>query len=472
MIQLYPDQTETISRLRSAMTRSKSVLLVAPTGSGKTIMSTSMIQSAVSRGHTCGFFVPRRELVRQVSKSLSDFAVPHTYSVAQLPHNSQSPVCVHSIPTSVRRLDTLKPPSLAFLDETHYGKGALDEIVRWLKASGSFIVGLSATPMRLDGKGLGCYYDSLVSGPSIGSLISMNRLSSYRMYAPDTPDLSGISTVAGDYNKAQLADFMERDRVIVGNAVTHYARHAMGKLNVAFFVSRATATIGAQLFNDAGIPAAVIDGTMDDDQRATIIKAFARRQLLVLCSVDLLTFGFDLSSASGMDVTVECMSDLRPTQSLALQMQKWGRVLRRKPEPAIIFDHALNWVKHGYPDDEREWSLAGLIKKQQQGVRAIPIRRCMACAYTHRPAPQCPECGFMYPIQGREVEQIEGELREIKRMTPEERAAVKAEAEAETARRKAELRLCKTRADLQRMADKYGYKRGWVFKQCQIRRIK
>jgi len=471
-VDLYPDQTETISRLRSAMTRNKSVLLVAATGSGKTIMATSMIQSAVSRGHTCGFFVPRRELVRQVSRSLTDFAVPHTYSVSQLSHNGQSPVCVHSIPTSVRRLDTLKPPSLAFVDESHYGKGALDDTIGWLKSAGSFIVGLSATPSRLDGKGLGCYYDSLVSGPSTAALIGMGRLSTYRLYAPDAPDLSGIGTTAGDFNKGQLADFMERDRGFIGNAVTHYARRAMGRLNLAFFVSRAAATIGAQQFNAAGIPAAVIDGTMNDDERSTIIKAFARRQLLVLCSVDLLTFGFDLSSASGMDVTVECMSDLRPTQSLALQMQKWGRVLRRKPEPAIIFDHVLNWVRHGYPDDEREWALAGMIKKQQQGERAIPIRRCMACAYTHRPAPQCPECGFMYPIQGREVEQIEGELREVKRMTPEERAAIKAEAEAEAARRKAEVRLCKTREDLQRVADKYGYKRGWVFKQCQIRRIK
>jgi len=187
---------------------------------------------------------------------------------------------------------------------------------------------------------------------------------------------------------------MTQDKVLVGSAIKHYRDTAMGRLNISFCTSIKHAELTADAFRDAGIPAAHVSGSMDDKEIAMRIKAFARRELLVLANCDLMCFGFDLASAANMDVTIECMSDLRPTKSLPLQLQKWGRVLRYKDQPAIILDHAGNSKPdfHGLPDSDREWSLEGKDSKKG-GEKTEPTRQCGECFFVHRPAPVCPHCG-------------------------------------------------------------------------------
>jgi superfamily II DNA or RNA helicase len=389
-------------------------------------MTASMIQAARAKGTRAMMVVPRRELLRQTAETFKSFDIPHSYVSAGYEFNPFAKTMLATSGTLARRLDKTPKPDVVFFDETHYGGAELDRIVRHYRALGSWVIGLSATPIRLDGKGLGMWYDAMAEGPPIADLIAGERLSSYRLFAPSAPDLSGVKTTAGDYAKGQLAERMETDKVLVGNAVAHYGKHAQGKLNVCYCVSIKHAEITAAAFRDAGIPAACIHGGMDDDERARIIKAFARRQLTVLTSVDLLTFGFDLASAAQMDVTVECMSDLGPTQSLAKQMQKWGRVLRMKRYPALIFDHAGNSARHGMPDDAREWSLMGRAKREGGGERQEPVRQCANCYYVHRPAPCCPECGFVYPVQDRMLDEVEGELSEVSgsRITPKQEQGI------------------------------------------------
>lgn len=413
MIRLHDDQTRAVDDVRALMRRHKAVLLQAATGAGKTVMTAHMIQSSRAKGTRAMMVVPRRELLRQTAETFKAFSIPHSYVSAGYEFNPFAKTMLATSGTLARRLDRVPMPQVLFVDETHYGGSELDRIIRHYKALGAWIIGLSATPIRLDGKGLGMWYDAMAEGPPIADLIEAQRLSRFRMFAPSAPDLSGVKTTAGDYAKGQLADRMEGDRVLIGNAVTHYVKHAMGRLNVCYCVSVAHAGIVAEAFRAQGVPAAAITGAMDDDERSRLIRAFARRELLVLTSVDLLTFGFDLASAAQMDVTVECMSDLGPTQSLAKQMQKWGRVLRMKPDPALIFDHAGNAARHGMPDDPREWSLAGRVKREGGGEKAEPVRQCPACYFVHRPTPTCPSCGHEYPVQAREIEEVEGELSEV-----------------------------------------------------------
>jgi DNA repair protein RadD len=416
MIHLRDYQTDMVTRVKSGMRQHKWQLLQLATGGGKTFTAGHMIDAARQKGNTCFFVVPRRELLRQTAESYASVGIPFSYVAAGYSYNPYSKVQLCTVGSLAKRLDHVKPPKLAFIDETHYGSNQLGQIIQWLKDNGSYGIGLSATPSRTDGRGLGMWYDSMVEGPTPGELITRGELSDYKMFGVDVPDMSGIRTVAGDYAKGQLADKMEQDRVLVGSAVSHYRNHAMGRLNVTFCASVKHAEIVADSFRQGGIPAACIHGGQDDGERGKLIKAFARRELLVLTSCQLLTFGFDLSSAAQMDVTVECMSDLQPTQSLAMQLQKWGRALRKKDYPALIFDHSGNATRHGFPDDVREWTLQDKEKRKGGNSEpALPVKQCPECFWVHRPSPTCGNCGFVYPVQSRVIDEVEGELKEIER---------------------------------------------------------
>ena len=416
MIQLRDYQSAMVDRIRNGMKRWKWQLLQFPTGAGKTFTAGYMINAARQKGNTCYFVVPRRELLRQTAESYSSVGIPFGYIAAGFTPNPFAKVQLCTVGSLARRLDKSPKPALMFIDETHFGSNQLGQIINWGKSNGAWGVGLSATPDRTDGKGLGMWYDHMEDGPTVRELIDMGELSDYRLFAPDTPDMTGIRTVAGDYAKGQLADKMESDRVLVGNSVKHYRERAMGRLCVVFCASVKHSQIVAQSFRDNGIPAAHISGDMDDAERRKVIKAFARRELLVLTSCQMLTFGFDLSSAAQMDVTVECISDLQPTQSLAMQMQKYGRALRKKDYPALIFDHAGNASRHGLPDDIREWTLSDREKRGGGNSEpTLPTRQCDQCFFVFRPAPICPNCGYVYPIQSREIDEVDGELQEVQR---------------------------------------------------------
>jgi DNA repair protein RadD len=416
MITLYPDQEQVIERLRAQMRKSKSILLQMPTGAGKTAVATYMLASAKNKQSRTIFTVPRRSLAKQTSQSFDDNGITHGMIAAGFPFNPYASTYIGMVDTMARRMDKLPDDvRLMIVDESHFGQNNLDQIIRHYKNKGAWVIGLSASPWKLSGKGLGCWYDSLVQGQSVRWLIDNGRLSEYKLFAPDSPDLSAIKVTAGDYAKGELADYMEADKVLVGNAVNHYREHAFGRLNIAYCTSIRHSQIVAQSFNNAGIPAAHIDGETPDHEQARIIRAFARREILVLCNCELLTFGFDLSMSSGMDVTIEAMSDLRPTKSLALQLQKWGRVLRRKDYPALIFDHANNWREHGLPCMEREWSLADRKQAKKGGDKAPATKQCDNCFHIHSPAPSCPECGHVYEVRSREVEEVDGTLKEIDR---------------------------------------------------------
>lgn len=413
-INLYPDQADLVGRVRAKLPHHRAILMQAATGAGKTIMAAYMMNAARLKGTATNFIVPRRELLKQTAETLDAYSIPFGYCAAGHVGNPFEKTHISTVGTLARRLDTAPKSKLVFVDESHYGATALGQIIQHYLALGSWVIGLSATPWKMSGKGLGDWFEVMEQGPPIADLIERGRLSQYRLFAPSRPDLSGIKTTAGDYAKGQLADFMEQDKVLVGNAVKHYIDHASGRLNVAYCTSIKHAEIVAETFRDQGVPAAAIHGKMDDDERSRLIKAFARRELKVLTNCDLLTFGFDLSSAAQMDVTIESMSDLRPTKSLSLQMQKWGRVLRKKDFPAMIFDHGGNVDRHGLPDAEREWTLEGQDKQSREGAeKTEPARQCSSCYFVHRPAPVCPNCGFVYPIQSRMVEEVEGELSEV-----------------------------------------------------------
>lgn len=417
MINLLPDQQESIDKTWAAMQRRvKYVLMQGATGSGKSYIATAIIKRAMDKERTVWFIVPRRELIRQMAETFNDFDIAYSFIAAEYEFNPFSKAHICSLGTLQGRLDKLTAPALAIIDETHFGSEGLDTVIQWLKAAGTWIIGLSATPWKMSGQGMGMWYDEMILGPSVRWLIDNKRLSEYRAFAPSHVDLSGIKITAGDYAKGQISEKMEQDRVLIGNAVKHYKAHAIDKLGVTFCTSIKHSQIMAEEYRNQGISAAHIDGKTPDDERRRIAIGLAKRELMQVTNASLLTFGYDLSSASGIKgVCIQSMSDCDPTLSLAKQSQKWGRNLRYDGTIHTFFDHGNNIDVHGLPCDDRDWTLEDREKKKGgTGDKSIAVRQCPApCFFCHKPAPMCPECGYIYPVDSRIIEEIEGELGEI-----------------------------------------------------------
>lgn len=462
MLELYPDQQELVDAVAAEMHNGhRAILMQAATGAGKSVMASAILARARAKNKRVWFDVPRRNLIKQMHGTFNHFQIDHSYIAAGMPLNPYALAHITSTDTLRRRLKDIKAPDLAVIDETHYGGSGRDAIIEWLKEQGTWIIGLSATPWLLSGQGLGCWYDKMVCGKSIRWLIDNGRLADYRPFAPSRVDLSRVRTSNGDYVQRDLKEKMEHDSVLIGDAAQHYKDHAFGRLGIAYCTSVNHSKMTAEMFNNAGIPAAHLDGETPEHEKNQIIRAYANRQLLYLTNCELLTFGFDLASQVGRDVTIEVMSDLRPTMSLALQMQKWGRVLRKKDQPALIFDHANNFEEHGLPCDDRHWTLQDRVKSRggMQSPRAVPVKLCPECYFAHPPALECPSCGYVYPIESRELFEVEGELAEI-------------EKRREQREKRMEVGRAKTLADLRQIREERGYKPEWVFKMAKAKGIK
>ncbi len=406
---LFDDQVEVMEELRAAMKRKKAILLQSPTGSGKTAMATDMVMSAVDKGNKMLFCVPRRDLLQQTSNTFSAHNIHHGFVAAGRDYNPFAQVYIGMVDTMARRLDYLPDVKLAIFDETHFGADALGKVINHYKKRGTWVIGLSATPWKLNGQGLGIWYDHMVQGKSIRWLMDNNRLSKYRYFDGRTKEDFDALSYKTD---KEIAEYMEGRRIIIGDCVSDYRARCMGRLHIVRCTSIKHSELTAQAFRNEGIPAIHVDGNTPDAEKTAIFKAFARREIWVLTFADLLNFGFDLSQASGMDVCIESGSDMKPSNSLAGQMQFWGRMLRMKPDAAIINDHVNNRLRHGIPCSDRFWTLDS--KKKRNGEKVPPTKQCPNCFYVHSPAPKCPECGEIYITESRSgLKNVDGELHEV-----------------------------------------------------------
>ena len=442
-MQLRGYQQQAIDDLRNAYRCGhRAPLLCLPTGGGKTIIFSAIANSAAARGKQVLILVHRRELLHQASRKLSDIGLDHGLIAAGMAATDQ-PVLVASVQTLVRRLPTLDwQPSLIIIDEAHHtSAGSWTTVLdKWPDA---FRLGVTATPCRLDGRGLSSAFDQLVLGPTVADLTDWGFLSPARIYAPPViADLSGLRRRAGDYAADQASTAMNRPTV-TGDAIAHYQRLAPGLRAIAFCCSIDHASHVAASFNTAGIPAATLLGNTPD--RDAVVAAFDAGSVQVLVTVDVVSEGFDIPAAS-------CAILLRPTQSLGLYLQQVGRVLRPAPgkDHALVLDHVGNVHRHGFPDDHREWSLAEGAKRA--GSASAPsVRTCPECYAAFKPAPICPCCGATcVPIKSRVIREMAGELQELRRDA------------ARATRRKQQA--ARTLPQLLALAKERGYSPGWAYR--------
>jgi DNA repair protein RadD len=457
MITLRPYQSEAIGKLRQSLASGhRAPLLVMPTGSGKTVTFCYMTHGIIQKRKRVVLMCHRSELQDQISATLQAFDVPHGRIAAGERYDPRHLAHVASVQTLARRLDRTQVPDYAIIDEAHHAVASSQYgqiLQHWRAVNPNLrVIGFSASPQRLSGEGLGETFDDLILGPSPSELITLGALCGYRIFGPATQiDTSGLHSRAGDFAKDETEALMDKPSV-TGDAVSHYRKLCDGAPAVAFCVSVAHAESVAAQFREAGCRAASVDGKMDKQLRSRLIREFAAGEIQVLTSCDLISEGFDVPGIVAAIL-------LRPTQSLALYLQQVGRALRPaagKPH-AIILDHAGNHLRHGLPDDEREWSLDGQ-ERSKRGPKAIaPVRQCPMCyAISRASATACRECGQPFPSAPREIEQRDGELAEV------DRDAVRAQQEAERLARKREQGSAKTLDQLLIVEKAKGYKTGWA----------
>ena len=370
MIELRPYQTDIVEGCRAAFRAgSNSALVQLATGGGKTVLGSFMVHGSSRKGLVCWWLVHRRELLSQASRTFYSMGIEHGFIAGGRPTDATNRVQVGSVQTVARRLGDLPPPDLIVFDEAHHtGAAQWQQIYDRFPAARK--IGLTATPWRLDGVGLGRWFETMIQGPTVADLIATGSLSPYRLFAPSSVDTSAVSIAMGDFKRDQLAELMDKPS-ITGDAVQHYLRLARGKRAVAFAVSIEHSRHIAAQFQLAGIAAEHVDGTMATDQRDAAVQRFISGETLILSNAELFGEGFDVPA-------IEAAILLRPTKSLSLHLQQVGRALRPcdgKAE-AIILDHAANSLTHGLPDDDREWLLEDRIRKRKGEASAVPVRQC------------------------------------------------------------------------------------------------
>lgn len=431
----------------------KRVCYVAPCGSGKTLVMAYMASQAERRGKRALFLVHRRELIEQADETLKALHIQH--GIVGVSDSDRNKIMIGSVQTVARRIDRLPEPDLIILDECHHATAAT-----WNKAIAAFpqayVVGLTATPARLGGQGLGSVFESLVLGPTAKELIDLGYLAPYQYYAPPVvAELDDVRTVRGDFDQGEIAGRMDRPS-ITGDAIAHYENLAAGTQAIVYCASIRHSQNTALAFRARGYSAYHVDGATPKEERQKIMQAFKARRVQILCNCDLFGEGVDVP---GMETVIL----LRPTQSLTLYIQQSMRGMRpdkANPEKrAIILDHVGNVYRHGLPDDEREWTLESKKKKQRnKQENTVKIKVCENCFSVHKPMPECPYCGFSYPPQERIVEERSGNLQELTKV--------------EKAKKRMEVGMARTVEELKQIAIQRGYKPGWVYLQAKLKGLR
>jgi DNA repair protein RadD len=455
----------------------QSVLLVAATGAGKTVVFSYIAKASAAKGSRVLILAHRDQLIKQASRKLSENGVMHGIIMAGFTPNPRRLVQVASVQTLVRRVEKMIAAGITFdlivIDEAHLSAAAsyMKILAAWPKAR---VLGVTGSPIRLDGKGLGrgqggCF-DSLVQGISIRQLIDQGYLVRPTVYASKTQvDLSSVKKVGGDFDNAALADVMDKP-VITGSAIAEYKRICPGVPAVAWCANVAHAKHVAEQFNASGIPALALSGEDDSAARDRALAGLSNGSLKVITFAMLLVEGVDCPAIGAVIL-------LRPTMSLSSYLQTIGRGLRPiyatgmpldtteqrmaaidagpKGRRCFVLDHAGLTFRHGLADEEREWSLDGVTKKKgkkKDAEKPVPLAQCPKCYLVHDPAPACPACGHVYEAKVRNLNEVDGELAEI---TPEV-------AEQLRRKRNGEVSGARTLEDLQKVAAQRGYKPSWA----------
>jgi len=385
-------QIRAVAKSREELRKGRrAVLLVSPTGSGKTFIACMIIKRAVAKNGRVLFLAHREELIRQASDKLTEFGVTHGIIKAGYPETLRRPVQVASVQTFRARADRLPQGfDLIIHDEAHRAVSNEHQIPRRLNPK-AIALGLTATPCRLDGRGLMQAFDSMVKVASVQELVDLGHLAPTRVFTgPKIQGLNALHKQAGDYKQDELEEIVN-NQGMVSEVVREWHRLAYGRSTVVFGSSVAHSKVICAAFLEKGISAVHVDGQMErtkeNDERRAAFSGFQSGKYTVICNYGICTEGWDAPFCS-------CGIGARPTLSLALYLQMVGRIMRidEGKTDALWLDFGNLTATHGYVTDPHRWTLDGLDKTAEENI--VTQYKCKVCGLVLKSNPRwCPGCG-------------------------------------------------------------------------------
>ena len=423
-------QTRAVEMTRNEIRKgNKRVMIVMPTGAGKTHILGDIASKAVEKGNKILAMMHRRQLVTQMVDRFSDTDIDCGIIMAGMDSELSKTVQVSTVQTYHRRLllDEMMSnrffidAAVVMIDEAHHALSkTYQNILKHYPEK--IIIGVTATPVLSSGIGMGEFFHAIVSPISVDALMKGGFLVPAVYYGPSTPDLSKVKTLAGDYHQGQLNDVMKQPKLI-GDVVDNWLKLADNRKTMVFAVKVSHSKAIVEEFNRRGIQAEHLDAHHQDEERNDVLDRFRNGETRVLSNVALYTEGTDIPE-------IESIVLARPTKSLGFHLQMIGRGARPYPgkKDFMVLDHGGNIERLGFYEDEIEWSLDG----KELGYRKKVIREkekkiltCSGCTFQFT-GPKCPQCGLPVKDYGKKIEAVDADLVEIgknggKRMTTEDK---------------------------------------------------
>lgn len=391
----------------------KRILLVAPTGSGKTVTSSHLIAGAHRKGNASMFLAHRREIIYQTQAKLEAASVDFGMIMAGHRPSLMHQTFLASIQTLVRR--EFPGVKLLIIDEAHH---AVARTYKRVIAAypDAIILGLTATPCRGDGRGLGGIFDSMVVAATVPELIEGGFLVPPRIFSATIPDVRNLRIRQGDYDQEQASEMLTSPK-LVGDIVDNWCVHAAGMRTMVFATNINHSIYIRDYFNETGIYAEHVDGETPKEQRKALFAGHSSGEFPVLCNVGVATEGYD-------DPNIQAVVIARPTRSFGLYLQMAGRGLRPATDPAVakqyltLLDHAQCYREHGSPAEPVVWTLdpegpAAKVNTKDKNSTIKKSWRCNHCGYVNEQGRICEACGYKRAPDAITPEVAPGRLLEV-----------------------------------------------------------
>ena len=408
---LRPYQLKAISDLQEAYKRGfRAPIMSASTGSGKTHTASVIIRQSIAKGKRVWFMAHLREIIKATAGKLEAENIQYGYVDAGQPSNPELPVQIASVMTVAARCDNFDyiKPDLLIIDECHLA--IADSYKRVIESLGNpRLLGLTGSPERLDGRGLGELFDIIIPTVSTMDLIDQGYAPTARYFQGKKLDLSGIQKRAGDFAAEEAEAFMSKPELI-GDVVTAWETHAKSRPSIYFTCGVKHAHDMADAFCAKGYRFVAVSGESSSEARDSALEDLRAGRIDGVCNAQLWVAGVDVPNASCIGLAYISMSIVKYLQSI-------GRGMRIHPskKDLVILDHGNLLEIHGNPFMERAWSLEGRkARVTATDPEDVSIKQCPQCFRIVRSQIMtCPQCGHIWTPQPREVAQVEGELTEV-----------------------------------------------------------